>query len=446
MSKINIIFEIILLFFIFSNSLINCFIFPNKEIENAMKESDFISRAYNLTSLSQLKSFMAQKKHIFLYFYSNFCSGCKELLTSFNKASSYEFVYNSSNILLVDCSKYQEICFNFDLNTLPLLKIYYMHPVYDNYTLINYTFFSFEFNDVIKLIQKISNSGIEEKYSGLIKLKSQKDINKFSNSLGDVSFMLVLDKQKNKNFNKNLLQCYNNDIALSPNYITKFYFAYYYPNKKKGKKEEEINNEYPSIYMTGINYNDFNLNVEVESCEDIIKFINNNEFPIFANFDSKYLFKLLRLKKTIFIFNLDKKKLSSLPKLISTIQKYLIERRDLIFGYLDINEDESMLSFFKINKQVLGSTIIVYDFNKGKYHLREYVNNDSLEKLIDDFDQNKLGWKSGYFLEDFLSGTLGININRNYLIFIFMLIFSVIIIFGCIFCFQTFERIDKKLK
>ena len=227
MSKINFTFEIILLFFIFSNSLINCFIFPNKEIENAMKESDFISRAYNLTSLSQLKSFMAQKKHIFLYFYSNFCSGCKELLTSFNKASSYEFVYNSSNILLVDCSKYQDICFNFELKTLPLLKIYYIHPVYDNYTLINYTFFSFEFNDVIKLIQKISNSGIEEKYSGLIKLKSQKDINKFSNSLGDVSFMLVLDKQKNKNINKNLLQCYNNDIALNPNYITKFYFAYY---------------------------------------------------------------------------------------------------------------------------------------------------------------------------------------------------------------------------
>ena len=202
--------------------------------------------------------------------------------------------------------------------------------------------------------------------------------------------MLVLDKQKNKNFNKNLLQCYNNDIALNPNYITKFYFAYYYQNKKKGKKEEEINNEYPSIYMTGINYNDFNLNVEVESCEDIKKFINNNEFPIFANFDSKYLFKLLKLKKTIFIFNIDKKQLSALPKLIYTIQKILIQRRDLIFGYLDINEDESMLSFFRINKQVLGSTIIVYDFNKGKYHLREYINNDSLEKLIDDYDNNKL--------------------------------------------------------
>ena len=165
----------IALFFIFSNSFINCFIFPNKEIENSLnniKDTEFISHTYNLTSISQLKSFMAQKKSIFLYFFSNFCSGCKELLTSFNKASSYEFVYNSSNILLVDCSKFQEICFNFELETLPSLKIYYRHPIYDNYTLINYTFFSYDFNDVIKLIQKITNSGIEEKYKGLIKLKS----------------------------------------------------------------------------------------------------------------------------------------------------------------------------------------------------------------------------------------------------------------------------------
>jgi hypothetical protein len=198
--------------------------------------------------------------------------------------------------------------------------------------------------------------------------------------------------------------------------------------------------------MTGINYNDFNLNIEIDTCDDIINFIKKNELPIFKNFDNKYLFKLLRMKKTIFIFNIAKKKLSSIPRLISLIQKYLIERRDLIFGYLDINEDKSMLEFFNIKKQIINSTIIIYDFNKGKYYLSEYNNIESLEKLIQDYDMNKLEWKSGYFLEDFLSGTLGININRNYLIFFFMLIFSLIIIFGCIFCFQTFERIDKKLK
>ena len=173
--------------------------------------------------------------------------------------------------------------------------------------------------------------------------------------------------------------------------------------------------------------------------------IDDNELPIFKNFDSKYLFKLLRLKKTIFIFNIDKKKLSSLPRLISINQKILIQRRDLVFGYLDINEDISLLSFFKINSEVLSETIIVYDFNKGKYHLEKYINNESLEKLVKDFDNNKLLWKSGYFLEDFLS-SLGINVNRNILILVIMGIFAIIVITGCIFCFHTFEKIDKKLR
>ena len=425
-------------------TIIKSFVFPINDIENKEEKKDFISRAYNLTSMSQLNSFFNQKKNIFLYFFADFCSGCKELLTSFNKASSYESVYNSTNIILIDCSKYRDICFNYNIDVLPSLKIYYIHPEYNNYTLINYTFYSFEFNDVIKLIQKISNIGTSYKYKGLIKLKNQKDINKFSNNLGDVSFVLILDK-KNKIQNKNILYCYNNDIALNSEFISKFYFGYGYINNNKIKKENN-NIKYPLLYMTGINYNDFNLNIEIDTCDDIKNFIKNNELPIFKNFDNKYLFKLLRMKKTIFIFNIDKKKLSSIPRLISSIQKYLIERRDLIFGYLDINEDKSMLEFFNIKKQIINTTIIIYDFNKGKYYLSEYNNNESLEKLIQDYDMNKLEWKSGYFLEDFLSGTLGININRNYLIFFFMLIFSLIIIFGCIFCFQTFERIDKKLK
>ena len=425
-------------------TIIKSFVFPINDIENKEEKKDFISRAYNLTSMSQLNSFFNQKKNIFLYFFADFCSGCKELLTSFNKASSYESVYNSTNIILIDCSKYRDICFNYNIDVLPSLKIYYIHPEYNNYTLINYTFYSFEFNDVIKLIQKISNIGTSYKYKGLIKLKNQKDINKFSNNLGDVSFVLILDK-KNKIQNKNILYCYNNDIALNSEFISKFYFGYGYINNNKIKKEND-NIKYPLLYMTGINYNDFNLNIEIDTCDDIINFIKNNELPIFKNFDNKYLFKLLRMKKTIFIFNIDKKKLSSIPRLISSIQKYLIERRDLIFGYLDINEDKSMLEFFNIKKQIINTTIIIYDFNKGKYYLSEYNNIESLEKLIQDYDMNKLKWKSGYFLEDFLSGTLGININRNYLIFFFMLIFSLIIIFGCIFCFQTFERIDKKLK
>ena len=441
MSKSNLMCEIFILSILFL--LIKSNPFYNENFENNNDKKEYISRAYNLTSLGQLDSFLKHKKQTFLYFYSNFCSGCKELYNAFNKASSYEIVYNSSNILLVNCNTHKDLCFNFEIETLPYLRIYYYHSEYKNISIINHKFYSFEFKDIIMLIEKITNSGKNDKYKGLIKLRSQKDINKFSNTLGDVSFLLILDKS-DKTFNKKLLAYYNNDIALSPNYITKFYFSYTYNTKIK-KQLSELNLKLPVIFMTGVNYNDFNLHYEIETYEDINRFIDDNELPIFKNFDSKYLFKLLRLKKTIFIFNIDKKKLSSLPRLISSIQKILIQRRDLVFGYLDINEDISLLSFFKINSEVLSETIIVYDFNKGKYHLEKYVNNESLEKLINDFDNNKLLWKSGYFLEDFLS-RLGFNVNRNILILVIMGIFAIIVITGCIFCFQTFEKIDKKLR
>ena len=441
MSKYNLKYEIFILIIIILFLKIECSYFPN--IDNIKEKKEYISRTYNLTSLGQLDSFLKQHKQIFIYFYSNFCSGCTELLNAFNRASSYELVYNSSNILLVNCNTHKDLCFNFEIETLPYLRIYYYHSTYKNISIINYKFYSYEFNDIIKLIQKITNSGNSDKYKGLIKLKSQKDINKFSNIFGDVSFLLILDKN-NKIFNKKLLNCYNNDIALSHNYITKFYFSYTYNTKIK-KQLIDLNLKLPLIFMTGINYNDFNLHYEIDTCDDIKKFIDNNELPIFKNFDSKYLFKLLRMKKTIFIFNIDKQKLSSLPRLISSIQKILLQRRDLVFGYLDINEDISMLSFFKINNEVLSETIIIYDFKKGKYHLDKFIDNISLEKLINDYDNNKLNWKSGYFIEDFLTG-LGFNVNRNILILIIMGIISIIIIIGCIFCFQTFEKIDRKLR
>ena len=430
------IFSILLLF-------IKCNPFPNPNIDINQDRKEYLSTTYNLTSFSQLDSFLKQQKQTFIYFYSNFCSGCKELLNAFNKASSYELVYNSNNILLVNCNTHKDLCFKFEIETLPYLKIYYYHPEYKNLSIINHIFYSYEFNDIIKLIQKITNSGNNDKYKGLIKLKSQKDINKFSNTFDDVSFLLILDKN-NKYYNKNLLSCFNNDIALSPFYITKFYFGYAYNTKIK-KQLSELNEKLPLIFMTGVNYNDFNLHYEIENCNDIKQFIDNNELPIFRKFESKYLFKLLRMKKTIFIFIIDKQKLSSLPKLISSIQKILIQRRDLVFGYLDLKEDISMLSFFKINSEVLSETIIVYDFNKGRFHLDKFINSDSLEKLINDYDNNKLKWKSGYFIEDFLT-SMGFNVNRNILILIIMGIFSIIVIVCCIFCFQTFEKLDKKLK
>ena len=72
-----------------------------------------------------------------------------------------------------------------------------------------------------------------------------------------------------------------------------------------------------------------------------------------------------------------------------------------------------------------------------------YKDSIRIEYIIYLLDQNKLNWKSGYFIEDFLY-TFGINIDRN--IFIFFFILSIFLIYGFLFICLLIKKKDKKLK
>ena len=74
-----------------------------------------------------------------------------------------------------------------------------------------------------------------------------------------------------------------------------------------------------------------------------------------------------------------------------------------------------------------------------------YKDSIRIEYIIDLLDQNKLNWKSGYFIEDFLY-TFGINIDRNILLFIFFFILSIFLIYGFLFICLLIKKKDKKLK
>jgi hypothetical protein len=60
-------------------------------------------------------------------------------------------------------------------------------------------------------------------------------------------------------------------------------------------------------------------------------------------------------------------------------------------------------------------------------------------------DKNKINWKSGYFIEEFLY-KFGINIDRSNLLNGFFFILLIIIIFIFLFICLFIEKIDKKLK
>ena len=69
------------------------------------------------------------------------------------------------------------------------------------------------------------------------------------------------------------------------------------------------------------------------------------------------------------------------------------------FGYLDINEDEKMLYFFKI-QNLNESGIIIYKFSNKEYYVEEGVNTiKELEVIFDKIKNKKLNWSSNSIIE-----------------------------------------------
>lgn len=57
------------------------------------------------------------------------------------------------------------------------------------------------------------------------------------------------------------------------------------------------------------------------------------------------------------------KKNKSIQTILTLIQNITLKRRDIIFGYINIDTDYQLIEYFHIKK----NNIIFYDFKKGKY-------------------------------------------------------------------------------
>ena len=143
-------------------------------------------------------------------------------------------------------------------------------------------------------------------------------------------------------------------------------------------------------------------------------------------------------------FYIKKNKYSSIQTIMTFILNIALNRRDIVFGYINIDTDYHLIEYFHIKKNI-DESIIFYDFKKGKYYIDNYKDSTRVEYLIDLMDKNKINWKSGYFIEDFLY-KFGINIDRSILLLGFIIILSIIIIFIFLFICLFIEKIDKKLK
>ena len=390
----------------------------------------------NFTSSSEFSYlFKHSKKNLIIAFHSDFCFNCYEMLQNLKQASTYNFVQDSSDIIFVNCDRARNLCKEYNVTSIPSIKVFISQNQVMKQT--KYVPISFDLEYLLEYLLKISDIILNK--SPLVYIKNMKNLHKFSKNYGDVSFLLILNKNETQE-TENLLECYK-QLSKNVNYITRYYFGFIYSENFQNFYNMKI----PSIVMTGINYNDFNINKKVENCNDIEDFIIENQYPLFSKFTINFLNKLEKEKKTICIFTLKKNKYTSIQTIMTLIQNIALKRRDIVFGYINIDSDYHLIEYFHIKKNI-DESVIFYDFKKGKYYVDNYKDSSTrVEYLIDLLDKNKINWKSGYFIEDFLY-KFGINIDRNILLFGFIIILSLIIIFVFLFICLFIEKIDKKLK
>ena len=406
----------------------------NKNIRKEKHDFNNV-RISNFTSQNEISYlFEHSKKNLIIAFHSDFCFDCYEMLQNLKQASTYNFVQDSTNIIFVNCDRTRNLCKDYNISRIPSIKVFLMQN--NIFKPTKYIPISYELEYLLEYIFKISDLII--KNETLINIKNMRDLNKFSKNNGDVSFLLILDENENKE-TENLLKCYEK-LSRNVNYISRYYFGYIYSENFQNFYYMKI----PSIVLTGINYKDFNINKKIDNCNDIEDFVIENQYPLFSKFTINYLKKMNDEKKTICVFALKKNKYSSVQTIMAFIQNIALNRRDIVFGYINIDTDYHLIEYIHIKKNI-DESIIFYDFKKGKYYIDNYKDSTRVEYLIDLMDKNKINWKSGYFIEEFLY-KFGINIDRSNLLNGFFFILLIIIIFIFLFICLFIEKIDKKLK
>lgn len=195
--------------------------------------------------------------------------------------------------------------------------------------------------------------------------------------------------------------------------------------------------------------------------------MRKNKFPYLIKINASFIKRLQSENRILFLFALlnlsnnntpssplqkNQTTLSEFESLIKPISK---ANRNFIFSYFDVDQDNYLSSFFKLNKSNL-PCLILYDFSNRRYAI-DYSNYNSAEslkenilKIKNDLEANRLQWAHGNWLQDFLA-KLGLNLTeRGSLILLGCLfVFILLVLIFVMFCFgdkndEELEAVKKK--
>ena len=351
------------------------------------------------------------------------------IINIFDQLSSYKVV-NKWKFLKIQCEEPNDICELYEKNdkSIPLIKLYIKSV---DQKILNSLIINFEIPQLLEILVKYSTNP-------LIEIEDDNNITKFYDNYGDFSPLVIYDNQ-----NSEFISCIN--MLAKKKYFKYFYFGTLSKQNSKEKTEKIIfdNNKIP-ISMLWDN-----------ECDDIDSFLFKNIYPLINKVDTPLIYQLNIIPKILVILISNISNNENIKNFIFNYYKkisYL--NRELVFGYIDYNEDKNFANkyniFIKYSNDI---NLMIYNYYENIYYIHpityniESHNEKELSREINNICSNlsELTFTSGSIIKDLIrkSGLNKIDLsNRNHILII---VFTFITIAGG-FYYSFFYEKNKPLK
>ena len=189
-------------------------------------------------------------------------------------------------------------------------------------------------------------------------------------------------------------------------------------------------------------------------CDDIDNFLNNNIYPLINKVDISLIYQLNNIPRTLVIIISNFAKNSKINNFILNYYKKIsYNKRELVFGYIDLNEDTTFLKQYNLYINLKNDNdinLMIYNFYENIYYIHPLVYNFDLQNEREIYnniinictDLASLSFTSGSIFKDIFK-KLGLDKIKNDKNQIIILSITFIIIFGG---FYILSRNNKPYK
>lgn len=361
-------------------------IYPkNKNINSTAKTDE--SQSIIINSLKDLHSYLQTYDDVIVLFHISWCGHCKHFLPIFDEASMY-LVTHKFKFLKINC-EHKSICTSFGINHFPTVQ------VYNKGNLLSYEP-PRELIPLLEFIDKLSSNPI-------IQINSNYTKELFYNEYGTFSPYILYNESRTE-----FITCINKLAK------TDFKSTFYFGIETLPTNNNKLNDE-------KIIFDNDGLNVvyiwKDNDCSSIKEFLQANQFPLVSEFNFDAFDKLSVLSKMSVILFYNKSNDKHISFINNELKLISYKHRNIYFGYVDINEDKSLSSYFNV-KYNSNMQVIVYDFKTFEYYYHnKEIEPNTIEDLVSNI--NKLEFITGNIIKDFLK-IIGLGFLNPYLHFVIL--------------------------